>query len=387
MITIENAKVLYGSNMDVLKANILVEEDKILEISSDVHEGQIINASGCIVAPSLINSHLHIGDSVAKDAGDGEPIDKIVKPPNGIKHRILRETPHEITVDSMKESMNYMLETGTTTFVDFREGGLEGVKLLDEASKDIPIRKVVLGRHDSFLDRDAEAATIRKNARKILRSCDGIGLSGFGEISDENAGIITETCKKKGKLSSIHVAEYQELQEDSLNLHGKTEVQRSVETGFDLLVHLTSPAGRDLKNVGENRVPVVLCPRSNGALSVGIPPVQEMLDNKINLLLGTDNVMFNSLNMFQEMEYTLKVTRGYYKRYLSPVEVFKMATVNAAKALGINTGSIEEGRIADLMIVKEISRNPFLSLINRTESGNMVGLMKNGDIVYTKYDN
>lgn len=384
MITIENAKVLYGSNMDVLKANILVEEDKILEISSDVHEGQIIDASGCIVAPALINSHLHIGDSVAKDAGDGEPIDKIVKPPDGIKHRILRETPPGITVDSMKESMNYMLKTGTTTFVDFREGGLEGVKLLDEASKDIPIRKVVLGRHDSFLDRDVEAATVRKNARKILRSCDGIGLSGFGEISDENAGIITKTCKKKSKLSSIHVAEYQELQEDSLNLHGKTEVQRSVETGFDLLVHLTSPAGRDLKNVGENHVPVVLCPRSNGALSVGIPPVQEMLDNKINLLLGTDNVMFNSPNMFREMEYTLKVTRGYYKRYLSPVEVFKMATVNAAKALGINTGSIEEGKIADLMIVKEISRNPFLSLINRTESGNMVGLMKDGDIVYTK---
>jgi cytosine/adenosine deaminase-related metal-dependent hydrolase len=384
MITIENAKILYGSNMDVLKANILVEGDKILEISSDVHEGQVIDASNCIVAPSLINSHLHIGDSVAKDAGDGEPIDRIVKPPNGIKHRILRETPPEITVDSMKESMNYMLETGTTTFVDFREGGFKGVKLLEEASKDIPIRKIVLGRHDSFMDRDAEAATVRKNARNILRSCDGIGLSGFGEISDENAGIITETCKKKGKLSSIHVAEYHKLQEDSLKLHGKTEVQRSVETGFDLLVHLTSPAGRDLKNVGENRVPVVLCPRSNGALSVGIPPVQEMLDNKINLLLGTDNVMFNSPNMFREMEYTLKVTRGYYKRYLSPVEVFKMATVNAAKALGINTGSIEEGRIADLMIVKEISRNPFLSLINRTESGNIVGLMKDGDIVYTK---
>ncbi len=232
------------------------------------------------------------------------------------------------------------------------------------------------------MDPDAEAATIKRNARKILKSCDGIGLSGFGEITDENASTITKTCRKMGKLSSIHVAEYKKLQEDSLDLHGKTEVQRSVETGFDLLVHLTSPAGCDLETVGKNRVPVVLCPRSNGALSVGIPPVHEMLDNKINLLLGTDNVMFNSPNMFREMEYTLKVTRGYYKRYLSPVEVFKMATVNAARALGLNTGSIEEGRIADLMIVREISKNPFLSLINRTESGNMVGLMKDGKIVY-----
>ena len=384
MITIENAKVLYGENMEVVRANVLIEDNKIVEVSQKVHEGKIIDASGCIVAPSLINSHIHLGDSVAKDAGDGEHIDKIVKPPDGIKHRILRETPPEKIIDAMKESMRYMLKTGTTTFVDFREGSFEGIKLLDEASKEIPIRKIVLGRHESFLDPDAESSTVQRNAKKILRSCDGIGLSGFGEISNETARIITDTCRKEGKISSIHVAEYEKIQKDSLKLHGKTEVQRALEADFDLLVHLTSPMDNDLKNVGKNGVPIVLCPRSNGALSVGIPPIQEMLDHRINLLLGTDNVMFNSPNMFREMEYTLKVARGYYRQYLAPVEVFKMATSNAARALGLNSGSIEEGRIADIMIVKEISKNPLMSLINRTESENMVGLIKDGEIIYKK---
>ena len=78
--------------------------------------------------------------------------------------------------------MIYMLETGTTTLVDFREGGFEGIELLEEASRDIPIGKIVLGRHDSFMDPDVQISDVRKTAKKLLRSCDGIGLSGFGEI-------------------------------------------------------------------------------------------------------------------------------------------------------------------------------------------------------------
>ena len=48
--------------------------------------------------------------------------------------------------------------------------------------------------------------------------------------------------------------------------------------------------------------------------------------------------------MLREMEFALKVTRGYYREYFPPVEIFKMATLNAAKALGLNIGTIEEGR-------------------------------------------
>lgn len=381
MITIKNATVLYGENMDAVKSNILIEDDKIVEVSQNASGGRIVDASGCIVAPCLINSHIHMGDSVAKDAGDGQPINKIVKPPDGIKHRILNETPPEKLVESMRESMNYMLETGTTTFVDFREGGFEGVELIDEASRDIPIRKIVLGRHDSFLDPEVETSAVKKTAKKLLKSCDGIGLSGFGEIRDDVAIAITDTCKKYGKISSIHAAEYHDVQEKSLRTTGNTEVQRALKTGFDLLVHLTSPIDNDLKFTGLNGVPVVSCPRSNGALSVGIPPIKEMIDNNIDVLLGTDNVMFNSPNMFQEMEYALKVTRGLYRAYVSPVNVFKMATVNAAKALNLDTGWIQEGKVADLMIVKLTSENPVLSLINRAESKNIIGLITDSRLI------
>ena len=383
MITIKNARVLYGENMEVRRTNIIIEDQQILEVSDRVEKGRIIEGNRCIAAPSLINSHVHIGDSVAKDLGDGKSIDKIVKPPNGIKHQILSETSPSDMITAIRSSMEYMLQTGTTTFVDFREGGFEGIKLLKKASENLPIRKIVLGRHESFYN-NQELLEIEKTTENLLKFCDGIGLSGFGEVKDDVAAIITKTCHKNDKLSSIHVAEYEELQKISIQLNGETEVARALKAGFNLLVHLTVPLNDDLKLVAETGTSIVSCPRSNGSLGVGIPPLKDMLNLGINVVLGTDNVMFNSPNMFTEMEYALKVTRGYYKEYLSPLEVFKMATINPAMALGLNLGSIEEGKLADIMLVKGVTGNPILSLINRTESQNIKTLIKDGDIVFER---
>ena len=383
MITIENAKILYGEGMEAIKANIVIEDDKIIEITKDkVSHGKKIDARGCIVAPAFINSHVHIGDSIARDVGDGKSIAEIVKPPNGLKHRLLEESNPDEVINSMRQSMKDMLASGTTTFVDFREGGLEGINLLEDASRNIPIRKIVLGRDNSFFDPDVEKGEIKSTTKNILKSCDGIGLSGFGEIRDEVVALIAKICHRYGKISAIHVAEYEKLQKDSIESTGKSEVQRAVEADLDNLVHITAPVRDDLKLIGDSSSSVVSCPRSNGTLSVGIPPLSDMLKHKINVLLGTDNIMFNSPNMLGEMEYALKVTRGYYREYFSPAEIFKMATINAANAFNLNTGCIKEGRTADIIIVKEFSNNSILSLINRTEPNNIIGLITEGNIIY-----
>lgn len=385
MITIENATVIYGEDMEALNANIIIKDDEIIEISKNkVNKGKKIDARGCIVAPAFINSHVHMGDSIARDVGDGKSIDEIVKPPNGLKHKILSEAQPSKMISEMKQSMNDMLTSGTTTFVDFREGGFEGIHLIDEAAKNVPIRKIILGRHESFNDPDTKKADIKKNTRNLLKSCDGIGLSGFGEIGDEITSLITKICKKQGKISAIHVAEYKELQNDSVELTGKSEVQRAIDSDFDVLIHITAPIGDDLKLLSNSNCSVVCCPRSNGTLSVGIPPIMDLLKHKINVLLGTDNIMFNSPNMLREMEYALKITRGYYREYLSPLEIFKMATINAAKAFNLNTGSITEGKDADMIIVKKISSDPLLSIINRTELKDIKYSVTEGNIVYNK---
>lgn len=390
MLNIKNGLVLYGPEMEPVKANVLIEDNLIVEVSPHASGGKEIDAKGCIVSPSLVNSHVHLGDSVAKDIGDGEPIDKIVKPPLGLKHKILAETSPKDIINSMRSSLKEMLQTGTTSMVDFREGGVDGISLIKTAGEGLPIRKIVLGRHDSFfkpfsepLHPDSEAE-IREASMQILSCSDGIGLSGFGEINDKIVNIITETCAQMNKISAIHAAEYEEVQKSSLKTTGKTEVERALENNFNILIHVTSPLNSDLNLLKHGNASVVCCPRSNGAISVGIPPIKEMWDIGINLLLGTDNLMFNSPNMFREMEYALKVTRGYYKEYFPPVEILKMATVNAGQAFNLDIGCIEEGKFADIMIVEQLSNEPILSLVNRTESKNIIGLMTDGNLIYLR---
>ena len=106
----QDAKILYGESLEVRKANIIIEDDIIVEVSENIEKGKIIDGKNCIVAPSLINSHVHIGDSVAKDVGDGETIDKIVKPPDGLKHRILANTSTQHSDEDTRITMDDMLQ-------------------------------------------------------------------------------------------------------------------------------------------------------------------------------------------------------------------------------------------------------------------------------------
>ena len=385
MLVIENGLVLSGRDLNPEKVNIAIEDGLIQEITPEkIQCSDKIDASGCIVLPSFINAHTHIGDAVAMDVGDGRSIDDIVRPPNGLKHQILESSSSKDLIQSMKTAMWEMLDTGTTTFIDYREGGIDGIKLLEKASEDIPINKIVLGRDPIIFDSDASENELRSKLKKLLKHCDGIAPSGFGEISDQTAKIIVEECEKQGKIASIHVAEHEKVQKDSIACTGKSEVERAINSGFKLLIHLTYPQKRDFNAISSIDASVVCCPRSNGVLSVGIPPINDILHNKINILLGTDNLMFNSPNMFREMEYALKTARGYTKEYLSPLDVLKMATTNASSAIGINSGVINEGVVADILLVKQQSKNPWLSIINRTESKNIICLIRKGKIVYMR---
>jgi cytosine/adenosine deaminase-related metal-dependent hydrolase len=105
MINITNGLVLYGPEMEPIRANILIEDDLIVEISPHASGGCKIDAKGVIVSPSLINSHVHLGDSVVKDIGDGKSIEDIVKPPHGLKHRLLSEADNGDVVASMRSSL------------------------------------------------------------------------------------------------------------------------------------------------------------------------------------------------------------------------------------------------------------------------------------------
>ena len=377
MKTIANGLVLKGIGLNPSKENIVIDdENRIIEISKDASEGEIIDASGKIVCPRFINAHTHIGDSIIKDEGDGLSLDEMVKPPHGIKHVALESADDDELIEAMRETMWDMYNLGISHFIDYREGGLEGVKLIKEASKDIPITPIILGRDSSFYGEDPNYHQVKMAIRKLLKHADGIGLSGFGEIDTTVAEIICEKCEAAGKISSIHVAESESNQFTSIEKTNKSEPQRAFEAGFNQVVHMTNPKNDDINQLSKSNSSLTICPRSNGALSVGIIPLFEVLKTGVKPLIGSDNIMINRPNLFREMEFTLKIMKGFSKNYISPVEVLKMATTNVCVADSlsskINKSYIGEGQNAEFMIINQKSNNPYLSLINRTEVNDIV---------------
>ena len=91
---------------------------------------------------------------------------------------------------------------------------------------------------------------------------------------------------------------------------------------------MTNPKNDDINQLSKSNSSLTICPRSNGALSVGIIPLFEVLKTGVKPLIGSDNIMINRPNLFREMEFTLKIMKGFSKNYIAPVEVLKMATTN-----------------------------------------------------------
>ena len=113
------------------------------------------------------------------------------------------------------------------------------------------------------------------------------------------------------------------------------------------------------------------CPVSNLKLGCGIADIDEMLKNNINVTLGTDGQgSGSSLDMFETMKFTALLQKGINENpaLLPAYEVLKMATINGAKALGLEEviGTIEEGKSADIIIlnIDEATIKPVNNLLS-----------------------
>lgn len=133
-----------------------------------------------------------------------------------------------------------------------------------------------------------------------------------------------------------------------------TKLTRS-RTVLAHVVHLDRLA-IDIPILSSPHISVAHCPTSNLKLGMGISPVPEMVAGGVNVALGTDGAASgNSYDMFQEMHLAAILHKGNKQNatVLGVLEVLEMATINGAKALGLEKeiGSIEVGKLADLVFI------------------------------------
>ena len=390
---LKNISVLYGNDLKFIEnISVQITGNTFQKISSKIKptKNKVVNCKGLLLIPGLINSHTHIGDSIAKDIALNKSTDSKIHPMFGIKQKILRETEPKKLILFMRKSAKSMIKKGITTFVDFRESGLDGVLLIQKALSDIPIRAVILGRIEFY----QSISDIKKNIpipksylnqlESVLKNCDGLGISG----SNENNDSVLKQLSKTKKIRAIHCAETKQSNLKSKQITKKTESQRCMLLKPNFLVHMTYASKSDLRLVSKKIRGIVVCPRANAALAEGIPDIMQMLKMNCNIAIGTDNIMINSPDMFREMDFLWKVTMGIHQKRIEPKKILKMATVNAGKLLGRKIGCVKEGYLADGVFIKKNNldldplQNSHAAIVHRASENSIKAVMIGGKIVH-----
>ncbi|MGQ0771312.1 MAG: amidohydrolase family protein [Nitrososphaerota archaeon] len=386
---LKNISVLYGKNLEYIQStNLQISNQVFTKARAD--QKNKIDCQGLLLVPGFINTHTHIGDSIAKDVTLVGSVDSKIHPILGSKQRILSRTKPEYLTSFMKNTCHSMIKKGITTFVDFREGGLDGILLLRKALTQVPIRAVVLGRIEYYQNKNQIQKNIslphaqKKELQSVLQNCDGIGISG----PNENSNSVLLHYSKTKKIRAIHSAETIQSSSKSKKMTGKTETTRALIARPHFIVHMTYATKSDLRNAAKKTRGIVICPRANASLAEGIPDFMSMEKNGCTVTIGTDNVMINSPDMFKEMDYLWKVHMGLYKKRIDPRQILKMATVNGGILLGKKIGSVEPGYFADGIFLDkhaldlEPMHNPYASIVHRASESSIRAVMIGGKIVH-----
>lgn len=387
---LKNLSILYGKDLRyVQSANLPVSK-----VFGNLNQknGKAVDCEGLLLVPGFINMHTHIGDSIAKDVTLSGTVDSKIHPILGAKQRILKQSNPDHLISFMKNTCHSMIRKGITTFVDFREGSLHGITLLQKALAHTPIRSVILGRVESYQDHleikknQPLSDYSKKSLVEVLKICDGIGISGANENSDS----VLKHYSKTKKIRSIHSSETKQSVMMSKKITKKTETERALLLKPHFLVHMTHAGTADLKMAAKATRGIVICPRANAALAEGVPNFDKMQKMGCRVAIGTDNVMINSPDMFREMDYLWKVHMGLYQKRINPKEILKMATVNGGILLAKKIGSIQPGFLADGVFFDKHSldlepmHNPYASIVHRASESAISAVMIGGKIVHGK---
>ncbi len=402
----ENALVMtMNDNMAIKSNSVLVENDRISAIGNISPEQRenatLIDASGKLLMPGLINCHSHVPMTLLRNFADDMDLQTWL-----FQHIFPAEdklTDQDIYWGSLLGIME-MLASGTTCFFDMyffmddmgRAVEQSGIR----AQLSRGITSMEPGPDFSGLKSFNESIDFY---RKWNGAADGRITGAFAPhaLYTCSPGVIKairDTAAKYDAPIHVHVDETRTEHEDCLKNFGKTPTRHLYDLGlFDqktTAAHCVWITEEDMMLLKEKGVSMVHNPSSNLKLASGIAPVPKAMSQGVNVALGTDGASSNNnLNLFEEIQLSAFIHKGtsHNPLLISAAEALKMATVNGAKALGRDDlGIIREGHKADLILI-DLDKphfmplhNPLSALAYSAQGADVCFTMVDGHVLYEK---
>ncbi|MCL2712893.1 MAG: amidohydrolase family protein [Methanomassiliicoccaceae archaeon] len=300
-----------------------------------------------VITKGLVNAHTHSADGLL--AFTGTPgLEELVTPPNGMKHVYLKNAPDDELILSMRSFTDIMFRTGTTGFIDFREGGRKGVNLMRISSP--AGNGMILGRLTEKYDTN--------ELDSILDAADGIGLSSISDIGTNELDAIADHVHKRKKVFALHVSE--RIRED---------IGKVISLSPSFVVHMVHASDNDMRMCADNDIKIVSCPRSNIFFG-NIPPIDRMIDSGADVAIGTDNAMLCTPDIRAEANVFNDILE---KRGYDISHTIRSLLVNSRKVLyNDDITEIKKGMNADIAVFRSSGKGEETIVHGNTETAAVI---------------
>lgn len=338
--------VCMDENRTVLNpGHVVIEGDRIVKVTQriedvDSHQpAEVIDVKGKIVFPGLINTHMHMRPS--RGFGDG-----LNTPDWHVNYvdRISELMTESDAYDGALLAFTELVRSGTTCALGMTIHGdpeFEAIRKSGVRARLVP---------------HAESEEALRQHMRLIRSQSGgeedlvrhwLGFEVTSIFETALLREVRECADETGVPIHTHFSEWD-----------REAMEPLVESGLlgpDLiLAHCVHVNDEEIGLLAKHQVKVAHNPKSNMRLGSGIAPIMEMLRQGVNISLGTDGPLSTyKLDMWEEIRSAALLQRVLNAKNLQAWEVLEMATINGARALGMEAsiGSIEEGKKADLIVL------------------------------------
>jgi len=340
--------------------NVYVEGNRIAEIGPKREANVVLEGKGKLALPGLVNLHTHAAMTLFRGFGDD------------LSLRTWLETkiwPHEARLRpedvywGTKLACLEMIKTGTTTFNDMYFHMDQAGKAVKEMGLRAVLAEGIVDGGDAKTGQEVlkrvQDVNRKIEALKVDRIVPALAPHAVYTVSKESLVAIKELADKKGYLVHTHLGETSQEVDDCLARTTMRPAQYLDHLGL-LMRDLVAAHGcwldpGEIALVAKAGARIAHCPVSNMKLSTGqAMPYEALKEAGVVMGLGTDGAASNNnLDMFESMKVAALLQKFVSRdpTVMPAREAFEMATLGGARALGIDAGLLDVGRLADIVLV------------------------------------
>jgi 5-methylthioadenosine/S-adenosylhomocysteine deaminase len=356
----------------VVEADVLVDGDGRIAALTAGHDRapaeRSIDATGQVIVPGLVQAHLHLCQTLFRGLAEDRPLLA------WLRERIWPlEAAHDPV--SMRASARLgiaeLLLGGTTAILDM--GTVHHTATLFETARETGIRytggKALMDSGDGVPRGllETTAVALRESDRLANRWHESEG--GRLRYAYSPRFVLTATFDllrsvgARARANDMLVHTHASEQREEVNLvkqrFGVSNIQLLANLGLadtsSCFAHCVWPEPAELDVLESGGASVVHCPSCNMKLGSGMAPLADYVERGVNVALGADGAASNNrLDGWEELRLAgLMATLRNGPGAVPALDLFEMATIGGARALGIDVdvGSIELGKYADLAIL------------------------------------